>query len=435
MVDQAAVDSVLRHITEKEIVDLACDLVNIPSPTGYERRVAEFVAGWLERNGLRVIRQEIGAERMNVVGVVKGAGRGVSLQFNGHMDVPYSGAEDDLLYMSREQFERPAHRPSAFVRDGRIYGLGVGNMKAGLAAMLIAVKAVRASGIPLSGDLFASAVCGEIGRSPVGRYQGLEYEGAGFGTRYLVGHGIHTDYAVCVDNSGLKLTWVQPGVVYLLVTVQGLPGGAWATGSAANKAASQNAVIKAQPVIDAIEAWTADYGRRAVYECPGGTVRPTASITSIEAGTPYKASMRPGICNITMIVMIPPHVKPLAVQREVEAAVRATGVEAEVSMHQAQLGFEAKGVEGLVGVISDSYERLFHSKLEIADTPYCSVWTDTNVYNQNGIPCVKIGLGLSAAERLAVGNDAYDQHPIETMVRGARLFALVALEVCSRARF
>lgn len=429
---EAEIGAVLARISEQEVVQVATDLVNIPSPTGSERRVAEYVCDFYERHGIRAIRQEIGEERMNAVGIIPGTGGGVSLSFNGHMDVPYSGSEEDLLYMSRELYTRPAHKADAFVKDGYLCGLGIGNMKASLAALLVALKAITSSGVKLRGDVISAAVCGEIGRTAVGRYQGLRYEGAGFGARYLVTHGIHSDYAICVDNSGLKLTWVQPGIMYMHVTVYGMPGGAWATGSAANRATSQNAVIKMQPVIDAIERWAADYHKNSTYSCAGGTVKPTASITSIEGGTPYKASMRPGVCTVNLIAMIAPGTKPLAVLRELERYIAQSGVDAEVEMHQAHLGYEAQGVEGLVSVARDSYRHVLGRELEICDSPYCSVWTDTNTYNQNGIPCIKLGLGLSAEDRLKVGNDAYDMHPIAAMVSGSKLYARLALDICNR---
>jgi acetylornithine deacetylase len=432
--DDTAVQSILRRINEQELVDLGCKLVSIASPTGYERNVGEFVAQWFENAGIATERQCIGAERMNVIATIKGSGGGVSLSYNGHMDVPYSSAQDDLLYMSKETFDRPAHRLNAFVKDGYIYGCGIGNMKASLAATMTAMKALKESGASLKGDMKAIIVCGEIGRTPVGRFQGLEYEGGGFGARYAVTHGAHSDYSICVDNSGLKLTWVQPGIVYLRVTVQGLAGGAWATGGAAGKHTSQNAIIKMQPAIDAIERWAKEYPDRYTYKCDGGVVRPTASITSIEGGTPFKASMRPGVCTLTMIVMIAPGTKPLAVVREIEKAVRAENIDAEVSLHQAHLGYEAQGVSGLVDVARNTFEGLFKSKLEMCDSPYCSVWTDTNTFNQNGIPCIKLGLGLSAEERLKVGNDAYDCHPIASMVKGAQLFAVLPLEICNREK-
>lgn len=371
---------------------------------------------------------------MNVVGIIKGTGKGLSLSLNGHMDVPYSGSEDDLLYMRPELYHRPAHRLDAQVKDGYLIGVGIGNMKASLAALMVAMKAVKKSGVELQGDLIAACGCGEVGRSPIGRFQGIEYEGAGFGGRYLVTHGIHSDYAICVDNSGLKLAWVQPGIVYLNITVYGLPGGAWATGASKTRAESQNAITKMQPVIDAIQEWADAYPDRATFRSKGGTCRPTAAITSIEAGTPFKSSMRPGSCTITMIVMIPPDIKPIHILKQLREVVGRVTPDSEVDMHQCHLGYEAQGIDGLVDAMQTMHKRLYDEAIDICDVPYCSVYTDTSAYNQNGIPCVKFGLGLSAAERLKVGIDAYDMHPIADMVKGSRLYASFGVDICNRQK-
>ena len=62
-------EKLLRHIQEQEIIDLACDLVNVPSPTGHERAVGEFVFEWLTRHGIDAVLQELGGDRG--VGVVR----------------------------------------------------------------------------------------------------------------------------------------------------------------------------------------------------------------------------------------------------------------------------------------------------------------------------------------------------------------------------
>src|SRR5262245_15262193 len=313
-------DQLLRHINEKEITELACDLVNVPSRTGNERAVGVFVRDWLDKHGIRSQLQELGGDRVNVVGTIAGTGKGVSLQLNGHLDTNYSGDEDDLIYMSPDLYNREQHTTRAYVRDGRIYGVGIGNMKAGLAAMLASIKAVRRSGVSLRGDFVVAGVAGENGGAPVDRYQGVQYEGGGFGTAHLLAHGVQTDYAICADNSNFKMTWVSPGQVLLRITVYGLPGGAWATAHASGRAASQNAVIKMVPVIEAIEAWSADYSVRHRYTCEGGDLTPTAHIGHIEGGRPYNMAVRPGVCAISVLVMTPPGLRPVDVVREVKQA-------------------------------------------------------------------------------------------------------------------
>src|SRR5438132_374911 len=103
---------------------------------GDERAIAGFVAGELERLGLRVETYERQPHRVSVVGTLPGKGTGRSLMLYGHMDTvgvegmaePFSGA----------------------VRDGRMYGRGTYDMKGGLAACLAAAKAVVDSGAGLA---------------------------------------------------------------------------------------------------------------------------------------------------------------------------------------------------------------------------------------------------------------------------------------------
>ncbi len=40
------IEKLTSRVDEPELTDLACQLVNIPSPTGYERKIGEFVANW-----------------------------------------------------------------------------------------------------------------------------------------------------------------------------------------------------------------------------------------------------------------------------------------------------------------------------------------------------------------------------------------------------
>ena len=169
---------VLSHIREEEVARLACDLVDVPSPTGRERAVGEFVRDWLDAHGIEARLQDLGGERVNVIGILPGCADGVSLQLNGHLDTNYSGDEDDLVYMSPSLFAREQHTKRAYVRDGRIHGIGIGNMKAGLAAMLTTIKALRQGGVSLRGDFMIAGVSGENGGAPVDRYQGVERERA-----------------------------------------------------------------------------------------------------------------------------------------------------------------------------------------------------------------------------------------------------------------
>ena len=88
------------------------------------------------RSGLQVQWQQVEEGRANVLGTWPGTGGGKTLMFNGHMDTSYSGREPWLQGI-------PGFQPKAFVKDGRIYGLGISNMKGALACYVEAVRALQ----------------------------------------------------------------------------------------------------------------------------------------------------------------------------------------------------------------------------------------------------------------------------------------------------
>ena len=129
--------------------------------------------------GLQVQWQQVEDGRANVLGTRPGAGGGPSLMFNGHLDTSYSGREPWLAHV-------PGFQPSAFVEDGRLYGLGISNMKGALACYVEALRALSDAGVQLRGDVMIAAVSGEIEKTQYGDAQGAEYRGYAAGSRYLV---------------------------------------------------------------------------------------------------------------------------------------------------------------------------------------------------------------------------------------------------------
>lgn len=190
-----------RH--KGEVAGFLQDLIRIPSVTGEEGPIQRFIADKLKAMGLTVdlfepdlssLRQhpafvEVtrGYEgRPNVVGVLKGAGGGRSLLFNGHVDVIPAGAP--------ESWQHPSW--SGDLADGRIYGRGASDMKAGLAAMTMAVQAIRESGIRLRGDVILEYTVDE--------------ELSGNGTLACVMKGYKADGGICCETSSMR---VQPGSI------------------------------------------------------------------------------------------------------------------------------------------------------------------------------------------------------------------------------
>jgi acetylornithine deacetylase len=136
----------------QSLAELTAELVRIDSANpelvqggAGEGEIARFVAGWLERGGLEVELDEIAPGRFNAVGVARGTGGGRSLVLNAHTDtVGVAGMEEPF-------------QPR--VEDSRLYGRGAYDMKASLAACMLAGAEAATRG--LRGDVIVTAVCDE----------------------------------------------------------------------------------------------------------------------------------------------------------------------------------------------------------------------------------------------------------------------------------
>ena len=165
----------LAQVDRAELQAIACDLVNIPSPTGFEQPCAEYILARYRRAGIRTVDQAFDEGRSNAIGLIKGDGSGPTLMFNGHMDTSYTGDERFLP-------DKPGYKPKAVIDGDWIYGLGIYNMKGSLACFIHAAEIIRRLGVELKGDLLIAAVAGEIEKSQVDRYQGPLYRGGACGT-------------------------------------------------------------------------------------------------------------------------------------------------------------------------------------------------------------------------------------------------------------
>ena len=184
------------HITADNVRDLLVDLVDIASPTGREAGVARYLVERMKRSGLATDLPLVDDDRPNAVGHLRGAGEGINLLFTGHMDTSYSGEEE---YLAGDGF-----KPKALVRDGWVWGLGANNMKSGLAAALIAIEAIVKAGVRLAGDISFGGVVGEIEKTAIEEFQGVDYSGYGIGSRHLVTHGVTADFALLASVTHLE---------------------------------------------------------------------------------------------------------------------------------------------------------------------------------------------------------------------------------------
>jgi acetylornithine deacetylase len=171
---------------------VAIDSINpdlVPGAAG-EAEIARFVARWLEEAGLEVEVEEVAPGRPNVVGIARGKDGGRSLMLNAHMDtVGVAG------------MERPFE---PYVEDGRVYGRGAYDMKASLAAIMLAgVGAVKAG---LRGDVLVTAVVDE--------------EVASIGTQ-AIARRYRADAAIVSEPTGMQAAVAHKGFAVFEIDVEG----------------------------------------------------------------------------------------------------------------------------------------------------------------------------------------------------------------------
>ena len=125
---------------------------------------------------------------------------------------------------------------------------------------------------------------------------------------------------------------------------------------------------------------------------------------------------------------MPPQVRPVTIKYEIEQALNRLGVAYEIDVYRSLLGHEGKNVEPLVQSAEDIYQYLFGEKIKPESPDRASIWTDTNVYNELGIPAIKIG---PRGRRISARNEEIE---IDVMLKAAQLYALMAFDICSRER-
>jgi succinyl-diaminopimelate desuccinylase len=139
-----------------------------------------------------------GLPRPNVVGKLPGCQNSPILHFNGHYDVVPPGDGWDT-----SPFE-------PVLKGEKLYGRGSSDMKSGIAAIMVAIKAVQNCGIPLKGGIEVS-FCAD------------EETGGIAGAKYLIDNKlVHADYVIVAENAGPEIIkFAHKGVVWVEITVKG----------------------------------------------------------------------------------------------------------------------------------------------------------------------------------------------------------------------
>jgi acetylornithine deacetylase len=233
-------------VEEDRLLGDLVDLLTIPSVSGSaaEPEAQAWLAERWRAEGFDVDQWDIDVaaieadpefpgmevERKHAVGVtatLHGTGGGATLLLDGHTDVVPPG---DLDAWSGDPF---TVRRVTVDGEERIIARGTADMKAGVAAMWAAARAVAESGIRLRGDVILAPVSGE--------------EDGGLGTFALLRHGVRADMCIVPEPTDLDIVPGNGGALTFRLTVRG------AAAHASMRTSGVSTIEKFIPIYRALE--------------------------------------------------------------------------------------------------------------------------------------------------------------------------------------
>jgi acetylornithine deacetylase len=340
-----------------DLVELTSALVSIDStnptlvPGGAgEGEIAAFVARWARDAGLEADVLEETPGRPSVVVRARGSGGGRALLLCAHLDtVGVEGMTDP-------------HVPR--VDGDRLYGRGAYDMKASLAASLVACR--EAESRRLAGDVLVAAVADE--------------EHSSIGVQEVL-RSTRADAAIVTEPTELELIVAHKGFVWIEIEIIGRA----AHGS--RPELGVDAIMKAGPVLAGIGRLDAALDTRTHPLLGRGSVH--ASL--IEGGS--ELSSYPARCVISLERRTLPGDTRATVESEVEAILeRCREDDPDFVAEQRTLlvrePFEVAEDAEIVGAVRETAADTLSLPPTVAGVPY---WADAAFIAADGIPTVMFG--------------------------------------------
>ena len=417
---------------EKELVKVALDLGDIDASQPYEKEASDYVYEWLQANDFESTK--LGTEeRYNVLGKFAGTGKGRSLIFCSHLD----NENRENVERRLKDWDKPIYT-KAWQEGETLVGHGIANDRGPMACWMIATKAIKDSGIKLPGDVLMSAVIGETGGSPIDEFESPKYDSHELGARYVATHGGLADFAMIAEATANTIVPVECGFAYFKVTV-------WAEPSSytpfypypePDMRKSVNSIVRMAKFIERYQEYAYEYQKKHTYSFDGGEVVPKTVIGAIRGGLPYLPHLTPEVCSVYIDFRTPPGKNPLELKRDLEGLLEEMEFDGKVENYKFLPGYEAWKIEGfdkLKTALTESHLKVFEkSPPKNAVTYMLSMWRDINPYSELGVPSICYGFptGYSAE------GEKYDidlfRVKIKDMIDAAKVYALVALDICNR---
>ena len=397
----AVEEQVLAALDEEALIRSLQALVEVPSVTGDERRAQERMAELCHEAGLAVETWDIDLEalkadpdfpgleapRTEAVGLAArlGTGGGRRLVLNGHIDTVAAGTLPWRFGATSGRLE-----------DGAVHGRGSLDMKGGLAAALAALRAVRAAGVELPGEVVLQSVVSE--------------EDGGLGTFDAVRRLGGADAALIPEPSRLEVMCAQAGAL----TFEGVVTGRSA--HAAYRLEGVSAIDRYVPLHQALH----DYERRMNEDVEHPLMRELELpypllVGRLEAGE-WSSSV-PDRLTFEGRVGVPVGTPVEQVRAEVEAL--AEGV-ADLHWEGGQFASAVTPLDHpFVALVRRAAGDVLGAPPALRGVPYGA---DMRLFTAAGIPCVMCGPGDPH-----VAHTTDESLPVVDLVRAARMMALVVV--------
>jgi acetylornithine deacetylase/succinyl-diaminopimelate desuccinylase-like protein len=425
----SVIEAALTNVDRAAMLELTTSMIDIPSPVGSEKALADYLEARFRSAGLKTRMQEVEPGRYNVYGLLEGTGGGAKLMYVGHLDSAYGGDEEGIRDLG------PGYQPKSWVDGDWLYGLGAYNMKGGHASAILAVEALARAKTRFPGDLVIAGVVGETCHTNVARYQGSRYRGCGVGARFMVANGIDADMVVIPEPTSNRISTASGGYVFFELQTRGNPGATYRRGGlSVNVKPGEDAIEKMLQAIPRLKAWGDDYVANTKYRGePCGNV----NIIAIEGGHPFRPTKLPSFCRLYLEVGIMPGQEHPAVIAALRRCVRDIegqnpDIEIEVEVIQTAHTAEVSVNEYIVRSVAAAHETVWHVAPEIT---WDGWYADTAPLTRAGVPAICYG----PQGRIRGGGSGYypkegEHVHVGDLVKGAEVFVRTAADVCTKDR-
>ncbi|MEE9324453.1 MAG: M20/M25/M40 family metallo-hydrolase [Dehalococcoidia bacterium] len=392
--------SLANAINEERLLDTLREMVRVPSPSGQEGEIGEFIGEKCRRWGLDARVKPVGDGRVNTIVRLPGEEPGPTFLFNGHLDTQPLAPGWTLS----------PYEP--FIKDGYLYGSETNNMKAANAAMLEALLILQETNTLKKGNIIVTFVAAECDKQ-------------GLGTQHTLQDGIKADWALVGEPTDLNILTAHVNPVQLKITTYGKP---------AHQFMREQGICAIQKMLKVMNA----LGDHIITHTPHPDFQkvPRLNIGLIKGGE--FASQTAARCEIVADIRAVPGMTVESITQDIQKVLdqlQKEDHEIKTSVEEynglpfgSREPYTISKDEPIVQVTKEVCKIVLQREPRVGPLfPHLIYWSDAPFLMQAGIPTVICGPGT--VEQM----NAPDEHiEVARVIQTAKVYAMVAAELTQR---